>query len=361
MSFQLGAHPKVLQMAKSLRVNKEFLCHAFVTGHECDISVTGINEIVFKSCVIGGLLQVWGVARKHGVIDGLDITVNPLSIADLDSVSGFPGFGEAMELVGWAVQEDNQLIRFPNCLENITSPEEIKREKARLRKQRQRANENEENDCDMSRTMSRGCHADVTPREDKIREDIYIKEKEKNKAKKENEKLDTEIPNPDETPANGLVVEKTERKERIPTVLVEQIFEDWKHYAGNPGARLGKKRPEIIRGAVRMGYDRDQLRQAFIGCARSYFHNGFNEQGKKYNDLELILRSEKNIDRFIGYASNPPKPTFKTEDNTPLLVRRQAQEFWEAACADARGQEAPGRGSVIDADAWETIQPKLAH
>ena len=192
----------------------------------------------------------------------------------------------------------------------------------------------------------------------------YIKTHKTTMSIKENS--DAESCEPDEPEANGLVAKKNgkekNKKQRVSTSLVEQIFEDWKYLTANPGARLGKKRPEIIREAVRMGYTAEQMHQAFLGCARSAFHQGFNEQQKKFTDIELILRNEKNIDRFIAYASNPPKPGWKAEDNTPLALRRQATEFYEAACKDAQcGLDITGTGTTIDAESWETLQPKLAH
>ena len=111
-----------------------------------------------------------------------------------------------------------------------------------------------------------------------------------------------------------------------------------------------------------MGYTAEQMHDAFIGCARSSFHAGFNEQGKKYDDLELILRNEKNIDRFIAYSTQPPKPTWKPQDNTTLNVRREAKKYYESACLDAQsGISFTGTGTTIDAESWEVLQPNLAH
>lgn len=360
MSVHIRSHPKVIRMGILLHKNENFLRYAYnnVTGHERDTSVTGgVTDVVGASVVAAGLLQIWGAVRKHGKIEGDDMVIKPANLADLDRLSGVPGLGEVMHAVGWAIEEDNSLVRFPNCLENMTSPEEREREKNRARKQRQREREQEEkgrdNDRDMSRNMSRQCHADVTPREEKRREDI--KELSINKQTL----IDTKK-------NHGLVAEKQEtkkdRKPRVPTDLVNQIFQDWKTVLLHPTSKLGKKRGDVIREAVRMGYTAEQMHNAFIGCARSSFHAGFNEQGKKYDDLELILRNEKNIDRFISYSTRPPKPTWKPQDNTSLNVRREATKYYESACKDARcGIDIVGTGTTIDAESWEVLQPNLAH
>ena len=356
MTSRILKDPKLIRISRMLRDKKPFV-EWFMPGGSERNRIDSVSEKALRSVTHSLLTVIWVWAREFGKEVEGDCFIGLASFEDVDEIVGFSGFALIMESVGWLRKSfDQDGVVFPNFFKNMNFP----KTNAEKQKEYRERKKQEIVTGSVTQSLPQKSNKRVT-KEKESKVNILIKEKEKNKAKKDKEKLDAETPNPDETPANGLVVEKTERKERIPTVLVEQIFEDWKHFTDNPGARLGKKRPEIIRGAVRMGYDRDQLRQAFIGCARSSFHAGFNEAGKKYTDLELILRNEKNIDRFIGYASNPPKPTFKTEDNTPLLVRRQAQEFWESACADARDQEAPGRGNVIDADAWETIQPKLAH
>ena len=374
MRVWLHKDPVVATITDYLAFDRLFM--DFLTdpvGRTCkESSYEHITSNITRHLTCSLLRVVWGVAREQGDRDGDDLVLKHCGLTNIDDICGFPSIGEAMDYVGWAIEEKTEAekgrliysVRFPNFFKDNENPHDRHkrqnaeaqarhREKKRREKEEEALRKGNKNNTESNITDNITSKMTVRHREEKRREESLNKKVSINKQTF----IDTQKEGVDEQKT-----QKTgERAKPVPAVLVEQIFEDWKHFTDNPGARLGKKRPEIIRGAVRMGYDREQLRQAFIGCARSSFHAGFNEAGKKYNDLELILRNEKNIDRFIGYSRTPPKPTWKVEDNTPLQTRKDAMAFWRAACQDAAGEIAPGRGNVIDAEAWETIQPKLAH
>ena len=139
--------------------------------------------------------------------------------------------------------------------------------------------------------------------------------------------------------------------------LVEAVFADWQQILNHPQAKLGPKRYGPIKAALDMGYTRDQLADAFVGCSRSAHHMGLNARATRYDSLELILRSETNIDRFRGYRHTPPKSEWRNGENPGPGLARQAKEFWEDACRQAatEQQEQPAleSGGFIDHDSQQ--------
>ena len=58
-------------------------------------------------------------------------------------------------------------------------------------------------------------------------------------------------------------------------------------------------------------YGEPEIIAAIDGCRRSPFHQGENDTGQRYVDLELILRSAAHIERFAELAERgtAPRPT----------------------------------------------------
>jgi hypothetical protein len=131
----------------------------------------GVTTRVTVSIVITGLLQIWGLVRQQGHAAERDILVDHLSVDTLSRVSGVPGFGPAMESVGWVEVVGRSTLRFPRSLDHMTSPEERKRQLATDRKRRQR-------ERDRQRDTERDGHADVTPRVEQRRVEEIVEKRE---------------------------------------------------------------------------------------------------------------------------------------------------------------------------------------
>lgn len=84
--------------------------------------------------------------------------------------------------------------------------------------------------------------------------------------------------------------------------VVPRIFEFWQEVMKSPTSKLDKKRIDLIRKALDLGYTARQLCEAVRGCALSPFHMGDNDRKTKYNGVNLIFRSADNIDKFILLA-----------------------------------------------------------
>jgi len=142
---------------------------------------------------------------------------------------------------------------------------------------------------------------------------------------------------------------KSDRAKPVKAETVQQVFDCWKARLSTNGAKLDARRTDTIKKIIRLGYTLENCDKAFIGCSKSFYHNGYNKQGKRYCDLELILRDSKNIERFQGYADNPPRPTWRDGDEPSLEVMRKAKAFYNRV----NGKNA---GNVIDNETGEILE-----
>lgn len=86
---------------------------------------------------------------------------------------------------------------------------------------------------------------------------------------------------------------------------VAELFEHWRTACGHPRAKLTDGRRRKIRARLKEGYTVEQLRQAIDGAAVGAF---VNEQGVKFDDIELICRNGSKVEQFIARAGAKPPP-----------------------------------------------------
>ncbi|HAT1597251.1 TPA: hypothetical protein JAN72_06570 [Legionella pneumophila] len=84
---------------------------------------------------------------------------------------------------------------------------------------------------------------------------------------------------------------------------VQEIFQHWQITMSKPKAKLDRKRQNIIKAALRLGYTSTELKQAIDGCAKTPHNMGKNDRNQIYNDISLILRDADHIERFINNAN----------------------------------------------------------
>lgn len=94
-------------------------------------------------------------------------------------------------------------------------------------------------------------------------------------------------------------------KPLAPLAEITKVFEYWvatMRTGKGPKPRLDTKRTRCIGRAIKM-YDVDTCMDAVRGCTMSAWHMGQNPQGKRYDDITLILRNADNIEKFAGLAA----------------------------------------------------------
>ncbi len=126
---------------------------------------------------------------------------------------------------------------------------------------------------------------------------------------------------------------RTEEKDRDRDVAqsarreqVAAVFDHWRKVMGHLKAKLDDKREKLIEARMKAGYSADDLKAAIDGCSKTPFNMGHNEQGTRYDGLELILRDGAHVDRFIATNSNPPRPMGK-QGMIEANNRRAGDEF----------------------------------
>lgn len=90
---------------------------------------------------------------------------------------------------------------------------------------------------------------------------------------------------------------------------VLEIFNHWKAVMKKTNSsRLTKEREKKIKLRLKDGYTVDEIKQAIDGCSMTPHNMGQNENGKKYDDIELICRTGTHVERFKGNAYQQQKP-----------------------------------------------------
>ena len=104
--------------------------------------------------------------------------------------------------------------------------------------------------------------------------------------------------------------------------LVASIFAYWQTMLKHPRAKLDANRRRCITNALRLGFSEDELKKAIDGISKSPYHMGDNERKIVYDDLDLIFRNAKYIEKFMGFDDKPPAvPVAKPTHN--------GKSFWQ--------------------------------
>lgn len=79
------------------------------------------------------------------------------------------------------------------------------------------------------------------------------------------------------------------------------IFGYWQTALNHPSSKLTNDRRGKLKARIKEGYSLEQICSAIDGCKNSPYHMGDNDQGKVYDDIELICRTGSQLEKFIGY------------------------------------------------------------
>ena len=138
MRGSLLTNPKVIRMARALLVDPEFLewfgvtqRHVSVTARhetvtaERDDSVTQRHAqyvTVVTRIVTGSLLPTWSQVRESATDEHV---LHGAGLFEIDTIAGVPGFGRAMQSVGWIVILPNEEgVKFTNFGEHNSASKE---------------------------------------------------------------------------------------------------------------------------------------------------------------------------------------------------------------------------------------------
>jgi hypothetical protein len=120
MRGALLTNPKVIKMARLLLEDPEFLDwygNDAVTP-DASHSVTRRHVTVVTRVTVGSLTPLWSSVNDCAGNDGV---LREATLFEIDEMAGVPGFGKAMQAVGWLeVLPNSQGIEFPNFIEHNT-------------------------------------------------------------------------------------------------------------------------------------------------------------------------------------------------------------------------------------------------
>lgn len=115
---------------------------------------------------------------------------------------------------------------------------------------------------------------------------------------------------------------------------VRAVFEHWRAAMGRGHrAALTAKRAGKVRARLGDGYTVAELCRAVDGCKRSPHHQGRNDTGTVYDELELICRDQEHVDMFLRHAPLAPAPATPPPDAAAYAPPRPVPAL--AALADA--------------------------
>lgn len=99
------------------------------------------------------------------------------------------------------------------------------------------------------------------------------------------------------------------------------------HYAkSHPRAKFDSKRERLVKARLADGFSVDELCLAIDGLERDPFHQGANEQKKKYNDLALYMRDAGKVEGGIAIAQRNAAPRHQTGQRDVAPWVRAAEE-----------------------------------
>ena len=133
---------------------------------------------------------------------------------------------------------------------------------------------------------------------------------------------------------------------------VEKVFTHWAQVLGHPEARLTTDRKGKISSRLREGATVERLMQAIDGCAGSKYHMGDNQQGRRYDSIELIFRNAGKVDEFAEMVAS--KPGQKKPD--PMAREKRI----ERALEQLRGGAEIAARAMCQEDEWPEVERRFS-
>ena len=168
MRASLLTSPRVNGIARTLEACPKV---ARVLGAgDCKAMSDVVTRNVMRNVTVVALLTLWSAANEH-TRDGV---FNNADLSDIDDMVGIPGFGDALELSGWAVYDaDARTVTLPNFNEYNTCGADRSKKSNAERQRRYRERKAAEK---AKRDESGNVTGDVTNngREEKRREEITV-------------------------------------------------------------------------------------------------------------------------------------------------------------------------------------------
>ena len=142
---------------------------------------------------------------------------------------------------------------------------------------------------------------------------------------------------------------------------IREIFAYWQYRLNKHQAKLSPDRKAKIQARLKDGYTVEQIKQGIDGNKASPYHQGANDTGAVYDDIELICRNGSKLENFIriaenganGHGKNQPRAIPRNETHNERAAR-ETFEWIEQSLAATNGdfaldpEDAIPEGITID-------------
>lgn len=235
MRTDLYRDPKVCAIADELMHQKGEL--AAYVNQNCQREMT-VTRNVMRNVTVGALVSVWGVMRMRGKRIDDDLVLKSATLWIIDDLAEIPGFGRALQSVGWVEAGESGLV-FPNFFsEYNVDPNEDAKAKNAERQRRYREKAKQESNVTQDVTVTSKSNA----REEKRRE-------EKNINTGGERSRGSRLPTDWQLSPQDRDFCKTERPDLNPDTVAADFADYWHSVPGAKGVKLDW--PATWRGWVR--------------------------------------------------------------------------------------------------------------
>ena len=229
-----------------------------------------VNEVGAKPFVLFQYYQTYQNA-KDGIFPALNRVADDLGMTS----SAVCNLRNRLEKAGWIKVEKGRVLIIKTFTKNESDSQKMKEDSHFVNTDSQKMNQDSQN--------------------------VNEKPPEANKTQGETEiPLNNEYKTTSNNNENKELVRRAGLKKEI-----ETVFEFWQITHGHPQAHLTTLREKKIRERLGSGYSVDDLKRAIQGCKVSPHHQGQNDRKQIYDDLELILRDDTQLEKMIGYNRKP--------------------------------------------------------
>lgn len=111
-------------------------------------------------------------------------------------------------------------------------------------------------------------------------------------------------------------VAEDKRKKYPKRAIIERVFDYWRTESGHSKAKLGPKRFDAMRTRIEEGYSEAEMMMAVAGLVA----RAFVDKGVKYDDLDVAMRSEEQLEKYANKAPRDVRHSIKTRLDTQLSL-----------------------------------------
>lgn len=265
---------------------------------------------------IGLCADFWAWCEDNGV----DIFEGPIVITEVEEAARWQGkkglFFQAMLTAG-LLEGDESRCRVHGMSRYQKAANKATRDRERLRHAREVAATSDLSSGDIA-SPSPVCSRDVAATSSRQEEDVAATSRGKMldvRIKEEEKETGTSAAAPpvcvSDPAGEQKPPEKPKRSRRTPPAPTAQELEVFRHWVTVMRKRadtlFSRERLMPVRERLADGYSVETLKKAISGCARSDFHMARGEHvGRiQHNDLDLICRDAKNVDKFAALCDAP--------------------------------------------------------